>query len=101
MSKYNLPLLDLKNIAAFSTDRRVKDHIDLWIEKYIDEAHWEIHEHEPFNDKASEYNVKKAMQELGAHLAENSNMYPTFQESGLRKRRMTISTLYFRNGYGK
>lgn len=101
MSRFDLALIELQSIANCTFDAAVKINIARWIDQYIGEAHMEIKEYRPFDKENAKYNLQKAMLMLGETIAKKSNMYPTYEtdKDGF-KRKMRVSSLYFKNGSG-
>lgn len=102
MNNFNLALLELRSIAEDCPVDSVKINIAKWIDKYIGECHMEISEYRPFNKDHANYNLESAMKKLGEVIAKNSNMYPSYvtDKDGFQ-RKMRISSLYFKNEFGK
>ena len=70
-------IMQLKSIAAMA-DNETRNLINKWINDYVEIATWAIQVHNAEDLDHQEYSLRRAKYELGEHIAEKSNMYPTF-----------------------
>lgn len=94
------PIQVLKMIAANCPVERTRDEIERWISHCVGESHYKVLQHYPFDDEHAKYSLEAAKHGLGKAIAENSNMYPTWQVVG-GTRELYMSALYFKNEYMK
>lgn len=70
-------IMQLKSIANMS-DNETRNLINKWINDYVEIATWQVSVHNAEDLDHQEYSLRRAKYELGEHIAEKSNMYPTF-----------------------
>lgn len=92
-------IYELKSIAAMGGPT-IAQMIEDWIDANIAECHTRILLSHPNNDEHKNFQIRKAMEELGVHIASNSNMFPSFKKEG-KEMVCRMSALYFKNEFGK
>ena len=88
-------IYELKSIAKF-LGPNAEELISAWVKKHIEICHWALREYNPYDDKHRAYNILQAKKEMGTHLADKENMFPTFNNTpeGMECR---MSVVYFKN----